>query len=448
MLGWFAPKCPVGTWEKTWTEYRMRWLADQFGIERLLRAHVVVPSKQLFAVTTDSEVEDVRRLLEVICGYMGVKPASVRLDLCQDELMPGAAGQWAKREKSIIRVAYSQLADRERLLATLAHELAHELLLGRGLLTGEESDHEWVTDLLPVFLGVGLFAANATLRESHERTAQWYSWQVSRQGYLPSHVIGYAMAVFAFLRGESDPEWARHLRADAAEPLRNGLRYLRKTNDSLIRPDMVGGKRPALTPEEAVQWLRRGTASVRLATLWDLRERPLSEPEVVTAVAERLRDGDAAIPRQAALTLAAFGDAADSAVPALVDVLVIADEPTRAGVAEAFGRLRLRAEVAVPELCSLLSDSHPGVLEAAAGALIQFGVRAEQAAPRLLPRLLVAVRDGDEDLARLLAEALIVTAADPLGQARRELAGADQELARRVVRKLEKRLRRTPPSGG
>jgi hypothetical protein len=43
MFGWFVPKCPLNTREK-WTEDRMRWLADRFGIDRLLSAKVVLPS--------------------------------------------------------------------------------------------------------------------------------------------------------------------------------------------------------------------------------------------------------------------------------------------------------------------------------------------------------------------------------------------------------------------
>ena len=35
MFGWRSAKCPLDTYEKTWTEWRMRWLAEQFGIERL-----------------------------------------------------------------------------------------------------------------------------------------------------------------------------------------------------------------------------------------------------------------------------------------------------------------------------------------------------------------------------------------------------------------------------
>ena len=62
----------------------------------------------------------------------------------------------------------------------------------------------------------------------------WSWWRIERQGYLPSRMVGYALALFAFVRGEERPEWTGHLRLDAAAALRAGLNYLRRTDDSLF----------------------------------------------------------------------------------------------------------------------------------------------------------------------------------------------------------------------
>ena len=51
-----------------------------------------------------------------------------------------------------------------RLIATMSHELAHEYLIGQGRISGEEEDHEQLTDLLAVFLGFGVMLANSSLR--------------------------------------------------------------------------------------------------------------------------------------------------------------------------------------------------------------------------------------------------------------------------------------------
>jgi len=63
MFGWFAPKCPLRTGEKTWTETRMRWLADTFGVDRLLKAHVLVPTPTSFPTPYHGTPADAQHVL-------------------------------------------------------------------------------------------------------------------------------------------------------------------------------------------------------------------------------------------------------------------------------------------------------------------------------------------------------------------------------------------------
>src|SRR5262249_4027732 len=154
-----------------------------------------------------------------------------------DESMKGAAGLYDAHDRPRIRLAHAQLADPERLVATIAHELAHDILLGGQLIAPDAHDHDEVTDLVPVFLGLGVFAANAPVRERSYTESNWHFSQFSKQGYLTSRILGYALALYAFARRETKPGWASYLRPDAAEPLKSGLRYLLKTGDTLFHPD-------------------------------------------------------------------------------------------------------------------------------------------------------------------------------------------------------------------
>src|SRR5262249_56985026 len=135
----------------------------------------------------------------------------------------------------------------------------------------------------------GIFGANASLMEFEEGDSTGAWWTALRQGALPARVFGYAMALFAWLRDERSPAWARVLRPDAAEALIAGLRYLRRTGDSLFRPDVVGVTR-VQDPDEVMARLASGTASARLAALWDVPEQGLRGPAWVTAMTERLGD--------------------------------------------------------------------------------------------------------------------------------------------------------------
>jgi hypothetical protein len=268
MLGWFSPRCPVSTWEKAWTETRMRWLVDQFGLERLQRAEVILPEERYFPDPYRGLAADAQRMMERLCGYMGVPPHTVELKVTSDTQLPRAVGSYQRDRPggpALVRVAASQLANPQALVATLAHELAHEVLLGGGFLADTVPDHEQITDLLLVYLGVGVFAANTTLHEEYHSEGPLSWWIIGRQGYLPARVYGYGFALFAFLRGAAHSPWSAYLRRDAASVFRSGLDYLHKTGDALCRPDTIGVKRDPLAPSEAVERLRTGTPGARLA---------------------------------------------------------------------------------------------------------------------------------------------------------------------------------------
>jgi hypothetical protein len=451
MFGWLAPKPPISTLEKTWTESRMCWLAERLGIDRLLRAEVLVPADGSFPLPYRGTEDDVRRVLGWLCDAMQVNPSRVGLEICDaiPSARQGAVGQYEYGEqRAVVRVLRSQLEDPQKLAATLAHELAHELLIGGGLLTTDVSDHEDLTDLLPVFLGAGLFAANCTLEEKYKDTGTWSSWRIGKQGYLPARVFGYAFALFAFLRDEDRPSWAGYLRRDAAEPFQKGLAYLRRTNDSLFRPDTARSACRPPGPDEAISRLCEGTPTVQLKTLWDLRDNPPARADLVAAVADALRHRDPDIPGEAARTLAYFGEAADPAVPALLDRLWADSPATRAGAAFALGALRLRPEVVIPELCELLTQKNPDVLAEAATALYRFGEAAAAAGPRLVAALVDRLRACDHRLIDLLAATLVATSSDPIGVVRASMEDEDEEFlgwALQAVQEAAAASRSRPP---
>jgi hypothetical protein len=440
MFGWFSPRCPVETWAKAWTETRMLWLADRLGVRRLVEAEVVLPTDEYFPEPYRGTEADARRMLGRLCDFMGLDPGAVRLRVSPDFRLRGAAECYERQapgERSIIHVAESQFQDPQALIATLAHELAHEILLGGGLLDADVPDHEWITDLLMVYLGVGVFAANSALREEYQDTGAWSRWSIGKQGYLPARVFGYAMALFAFLRDEPDPSWANHLRPDAASALRGGLRYLHKTGDSLFHPETVAARRGRPTQMEAAVRLRSGTPAARLAALWEVQEHSLTGSDCLEAVTECLGHRDPAVAGEAARALARFGAAAAPAVPALLRTLWSPHAEARAGAAEALGELGLQAETVVPELCVLLGDRHRAVFTAAAAALGQFAVEADPPSiRRLLAALEVALVECDYPQVDVLARALLAVTANPARCVADYFAGGDGELRRLALAAL------------
>jgi hypothetical protein len=242
-FGFFRRSCPVDAETRSWVDRRMKWLADEFGLESWWHAKAIEPTDAYFPDRFDSSEHAVRRMLDRVCSFMGIEPERVALRLYSEvrnaDLGPGhhiqgggTAGQYIASDKDIVRIESSGLNDTMALVATMAHELAHVRLLGEKRLSGDEEDHEPLTDLATVFFGLGIFNANSVIRYKQWTKGQWYGWSSGRLGYLDEPTFGYALALWSYVRGESHPHWMRHLRPNVRVITKKSLQFLRATTDS------------------------------------------------------------------------------------------------------------------------------------------------------------------------------------------------------------------------
>lgn len=422
MFGLFRPRCPINIREKTWIELRMQWLIDRLGFDALQRVEVITPSDTFFPEAYNGSEQDLRRLFHQVCGYLQAPHERIELkfftqgrrDEMPSALKQGAAGLFERSEadggKSTIWLEQSSAADPMKVIATLAHELSHHVLLEGRWLTGEETDHEFVTDLFPAVRGLGLFPANAVLAESSYSDGQYHAWQISRLGYLPGRMHGYALAILAWLRNERQPDWARHARTDVRHVLQNGLRYLVATDDCLCRPMGGNTHRELWQVDRLATRLRSEIAGERVAAMWQIR-RPDCPPlraEESTALADCLSHKDPVERIEAARAVAARGD--DD--PAIAELLIdgLADSGTtdesRIALALALGTQPSSGENAVPALMHLLDAARGSVVNAAVVALGAFGPAAAPAIPRIVGQLKFALAMHEDDLAADAARAL------------------------------------------
>src|SRR5262245_56387977 len=95
MFGWFRAKaeCPIDPATREWLDARWTWLERQFGLERLRQSRVVLPRPEFFPDAFHGTDEDARRMLDRVCGYMGLDPATVELSLYEDR-NPVYEGEW------------------------------------------------------------------------------------------------------------------------------------------------------------------------------------------------------------------------------------------------------------------------------------------------------------------------------------------------------------------
>lgn len=371
--------------------------------------------------------EEAREIYDRLCDVMeiAVRPT---LRFVEDAQMPTAVGHYdAAGRRPTIRLKSSQLQNPLPLTATLAHELSHDILLGGGHQSGEEHDMEWTTDLLPVVFGLGLFAANATIRFESKRSGNWEMWEMERHGYLPSRIFGYAFALLTYFRDEVDPNWIEQLRPDAAVAYRAGLRYLDAGGESLFHPDHYTANPPPPTTAALIRRLEHKKPSFRLAAFWDIER---FEPSLIDAIVRRLRDRDPYVASEAARALAEAEEVSEEGRAELLRLLETPEERVKLGAIHAVGRLRIHPLEAIDALRRQIFSPSRDVALAAIDAVGRFGLDAEMLAVPLVKVLELAHIRGEQGAAEAAGRALWNIEPSPLDLLEQVYADGDRELLR------------------
>jgi hypothetical protein len=158
-------------------------------------------------------------------------------------LVPGTGGLYVEADGRFhIWLNAANLDDPGGLVATMAHELGHVLLLGHRRISLDEPDHEPLTDLLTVFFGLGVITANAVVHEESWSSGTLSGWTIGRRGYISMPMYGYALALFARERGEDRPDWVKILRPDVRQAFEQGCRYLESEESE--SPDLPAASNP------------------------------------------------------------------------------------------------------------------------------------------------------------------------------------------------------------
>ncbi len=250
-MSWFSPTCPVDDDTRFWVEDNVRWLLTAFEFSSAKDVAVVLPTPEFFPDPYAGSERDVRRLFLRVCDLMEVDGDRLRLKLIPDaegELrhhLPawessgeGAAGLYhGNAETAVIRISLAHREDPMAMVAVMAHELGHVLLLGDEQISGDEEDHEPLTDLLTVAMGMGIFNANSAFKFGQWSGGGMHGWSAGRLGYLDEETWGYALAYFAWLREETKPVWAQFLEGDVKHYFKAGMKFLRNQKNDSVAPE-------------------------------------------------------------------------------------------------------------------------------------------------------------------------------------------------------------------
>jgi hypothetical protein len=237
------PKLPVTEDERLWVDEGFRRLSRMLGASRMRNALAVLPTDEYFPDPFRPTEAGLESLFFRVCGYMGVPRGKVDLEIIPDsseliEMLPAYSyqadgpaglhfGSTGEGELPLVAVRSSLLKDPLAAVATLAHELGHVILLGGGHVSRDAEDMEPLTDLVTVYLGMGVFTSNAARRFQQFQDDRRQGWSMSRLGYLPETVYAYALARFAHERGEDRPAWTGHLSTNLKTWFRQSANWLK-----------------------------------------------------------------------------------------------------------------------------------------------------------------------------------------------------------------------------
>jgi hypothetical protein len=242
MFGWLARSALPDEELIDWIFDVYAWLLGATGgVAALRRRPLVLPIDEFFPIEADLDGPLLARALyEMTRNHAGLSDCKCRLEPHDEEMLPagtafgrvqrrGAAGTFTSHgaRNGVITYAPSQLGDPMGFVATMAHELGHYLMAQLpGEPPGGGAALEPATDICAVFMGFGVFTANAHFNFQQFQHGTTQGWQVSRTGYLDDKALSYALAIFLHLRELDGAEARRHLKDNPRAYLKHALRHV------------------------------------------------------------------------------------------------------------------------------------------------------------------------------------------------------------------------------
>ena len=236
-------KLPITEEDKVWIDEDLNWLRTEFGEEHFMEIKTITPTKDFYNRNFDGTKKDAEFILERTMELMSIKNIDIKLEFFSDGIVKSengtilttpadingkwesAAGTYEINEKEvIIAIETEQLKDPISLIATMSHELSHQILLGENRI--EEND-EYLTDLTAITYGFGIFIGNSRFSFSQFSTNEGFGWKSSNQGYLPEQIIAYYMALLSKERNEKI-EYSKFLKPTIKKYFEKSYEYLTK----------------------------------------------------------------------------------------------------------------------------------------------------------------------------------------------------------------------------
>lgn len=250
----FRAKSPLTQDDQDWQLECWRWLLNHLGgVTSLKSTALVLPTDRFFPETDLAGHDRAQYLFGLVAGYLDVPADRFRLEAQEAPIDPNLgglmvvqggpvdpAGTFRADDDGEMAITYNpdSVGRPVELVATLAHELCHPILLSiADPPPGGPDCEEFATDLAMTYLGFGLFGANNAFKfqQFNDAAMGTQGWSTSRLGYLSPAEWGFSLAIFVGLAGHSGDLVSKYL-SDTVLP------YYKKAGKYLsANPEVMAG---------------------------------------------------------------------------------------------------------------------------------------------------------------------------------------------------------------
>ena len=397
-------KLPINNLEKAWVESSMVWLATHVGIEAFFKSDIILPSP---SAGRPANLEILQEIQYAYREQLGSKLKPITLSR-----QPTTSRGTHYRYRDGVLVFSDRLLENDQdAIATLLHHVSHEWLDGNFQMDWSTEELDWFSDLLPVYMGWGIFGANTTVFSQSDRIGEVDNWRIASHRVLTSRLFGYGLALFAWGHGETAPRWQRMLRPDARLPFKKMSSYLHQTGDSYFQPKKRL-HRPAENQRQLKIQLGSSSPSTLIATLWELQTGNAVDHDLIDPLTALLHHGDRHVRMEILNSLALAATLPDRTVEKVASLLSDSSEQVRASAAILIGKNQPVHDCDRHGIGHLLLDTRETVVMASAVAIATFAPQDDYLSRNLLKALRRALVKCNHDLAASIGRAFHSTHKD------------------------------------
>ncbi len=382
----------------------MTCLAAHIGMKAFIKSDIILPCQPTGIPITVEKLKDVQ-----FAFYEQLGGAKKPLALSHQSGSP--TGPTYRMRDGVLCFSDRLLKNDQDAIATLLHHLSSNWLEMNCTASWSPDELDWFSDLLPVYLGWGIFGANTTVFTRSDRVGEFENWRIDRHRILTSRMFAYGLALFAWGHGERHPSWHRLLRPDAKMPFRKMLRYLYTTNDSYFQPETTTYQ-VHFDSHQLSQQLDSTSSSILIATMWEIQNRGYFEPDFVDRLTKLLHHADPCVRFESLNSLALGRTLPDRSIEKAASLLSDPSDQVRASAATLIGKIQPAHSNDRYGVGHLLLDTCEAVAMASALAIASFVPNDEYLVRNLLKALRRALVNCNYELAASLGRAFRSTNRD------------------------------------